>query len=261
MSTAHQLAQMVLGLLIIGFLPGSLLQASTTNGTFLLMSHEGGGEWQQITPQWQPLPPLLYIAPLVDTAWRTADEQSLLLGLSNRSVLALAPASAFSVSQFRQEPFVETTPQPSVEPSASNLRIRLEHGRLLIQSGELRSNSSVIIRGNHGELRIGSGTALMETTAAATRIWLLDGSARFTPTDGELIFLSAGTSYHQHSDRAPLRFNFTEAELEENIRKLQQAAMRGFNRLAIVSPAEEGLSPTERRHPNLPRPRIVQPTP
>jgi hypothetical protein len=261
MRVARQFRQTVRGILLVGFLFGSLLQATTTNGTFLLMSREGGGEWQQSTPQWQPLPPLLHIAPLVDTAWRTADEQSLLLGLSNRSVLILAPASAFRVSQFSQDPFIDTTPQPSVEPSASSLQIRLESGRLLIQSGELRSNSSVIIRGNHGELRIGSGTALMETTAGATRIWLLDGSARFSPTEGERIFLSAGTSYHQHSDRAPLRFNFTEAELEEDIRHLQQAAMRGFNRLAIVSPAEEGLSRAERRHPNLPRPRIVQPTP
>jgi hypothetical protein len=240
---------------------GSLwLSATASSGTFLLMSHEnGGGEWHQADGKWRSLPPLLHIDQLSDSAWRTDQNQAILLGLSNRSLLALAPESAFSVTQFNQQPFFETSLQPGIEPSASVLQIHLKKGGVLFKSCELRVNTSIALHSNHGVLQIHSGTVLMKTSSVTTQIRVLDGSASFTPVAGEKVFLAAATSYLYHPDQPPLRHDFSEAQLDPALRQLHRVAIRGFSRLAVIPPAHPGFRAVEQQHRNRPRALIVQP--
>ena len=241
-----------------GLLASPSAPASASDGTFLLMSREGAGEWQQADQRWRSLPPLFHIAPISNTAWRTGSNDKLLLGLSNRSVLVVAPESQLRVTHFTQEPFIDASPQPELEPSGSNLQIAHESGRLLLKAGELRANSSVLIRCQHGELRLISGTILIETDSNATRLWMWEGSASFTPSGGERVFLTGGTSYHYQMGRSPLRYPFDDVDLEDSIAHLQRAASSGFARLAVLPAGENGLTRAESRYNDLPRARIVQ---
>ncbi len=115
----------------------------------------------------------------------TKEESSTSVVLSNGTGVYLGPSTRLEIRRFVQEPFWPNREDLEVEPSISQLLAFLARGTLGICTPKLVAGSTMTVETRHASVSIRGQRLLIETTAAETRVSVIEGDVTVRAGEGD----------------------------------------------------------------------------
>lgn len=115
----------------------------------------------------------------------TIKDARIFLTFSNGTALALNEESAVQCAAYTQRPFSKEDQILGLEPSVSNLKLRLIEGEIAVASKRLSPLSNLRIQLPKGELRLHKGTCLIRLDTTGLHITAFEGNLTYYYPDGE----------------------------------------------------------------------------
>jgi len=177
----------------------------------------------------------------------TIKDASIFLTLSNGIAVALNESSLVQCVEYTQRLFDKKDQALGVEPSVSNLKLRLIDGQIAVASNWLSPLSDLRIQLPKGELHLHKGTCLISLDAVGLRITAYEGNLTYYYPDGESReFVSAPRGIRisdQSSERQQLAGASTVESLEIEEVSFCQAAQHASKRVTFQANDSTKLPP------------------
>jgi hypothetical protein len=115
----------------------------------------------------------------------TKKDARIFLTFSNGIAVALNAASVVQCTDYTQRPFDKEDQALGLEPSESNLKMRLIDGQIAVASNRLSPLSDLRVKLPKGELRLHKGTCLISLDLTGLHITAFEGNLTYYYPDGE----------------------------------------------------------------------------
>jgi hypothetical protein len=115
----------------------------------------------------------------------TIKDARIFLTFSNGIAISLNEESAVQCDAYTQRPFDKEDQILGLEPSVSNLKLRLIEGEIAVASNRLSPLSNLRIQLPKGELRLHKGTCLIRLDATGLHITAYEGNLTYHYPDNE----------------------------------------------------------------------------
>lgn len=177
----------------------------------------------------------------------TIKDARIFLTFSNGIAVALNEASLVQCVDYTQRLFDKEDQALGLEPSTSNLKLRLIDGQIAVASNRLSPLSDLRIQLPKGELRLHKGTCLISLDTIGLYITAYDGNLTYYYPDSESReFVSAPKSI-RISDQSSERLQVAEASTVESLEIEQvrfcQAAQHASRRVTFQANDSTKLPP------------------
>ena len=177
----------------------------------------------------------------------TKKDARIFLTFSNGVALALNKASVVECIDYTQRPFDKEDLALDLEPSESNLKLRLIVGQIAVASSRLSPISDLRIQLPKGELRLHKGTCLISLDATGLHITAYEGNLTYYYPDSQSReFVSAPKSIRisdQSMERQRVAKTSAVGSLEVEQIRFCQAAQHASKRVTFQANDFTGLPP------------------
>jgi hypothetical protein len=139
--------------------------------------------------------------------------------LSNGTALFVAPQTRFHVHKFLQEPFSPNRTDLEVEPSLSQLFVKITRGTLGICTSRLVAGSSMIYTTPHATINVRGRKLMIEVYENETRVSLLEGDVTIISdprTGGEQLKPGQQAIAHRDTPDSPVKLTLRPISAEDN---------------------------------------------
>ncbi len=177
----------------------------------------------------------------------TIEDASIFLTFSNGIAVALNESSLVQCVDYTQRLFNKEDQALGLEPSVSNLKLRLIHGQIAVASNRISPLSDLRIQLPKGELRLHKGTCLINLDEVGFHITAYEGNLTYYYPDGDSReFVSAPKGIRisdQSSERQQVAGVSTVESLEIEQVSFCQAAQHASKRVTFQANDSTKLPP------------------
>jgi hypothetical protein len=177
----------------------------------------------------------------------TKKDARIFLTFSNGIAVALNAASVVQCTDYTQRPFDKKDQALGLEPSESNLKMRLIDGQIAVASNRLSPLSDLRVKLPKGELRLHKGTCLISLDLTGLHITAFEGNLTYYYPDGESREFISAPKGIRISDQSMERQKVAEVSTVESLEIEQirfcQAAQHASKRVTFQANDSTKLSP------------------
>ena len=177
----------------------------------------------------------------------TTEDARIFITFSNGIAVALNESSLVQCVDFTQRLFDKEDQALGLEPSVSNLKLRLIDGQIAVASNRLSPLSYLRILLPKGELRLHKGTCLISLDALGLHITAYDGNLTYYYPDSESREFVSAPKGIRISDQSSDRLQVAEASIVESLEIEQvrfcQAAQHASKRVTFQANDSTKLPP------------------
>ena len=177
----------------------------------------------------------------------TKRDAHIFLTFSNGVALGMSEKSVVQCTDYTQRPFDKEDQARGLEPSVSNLKLRLIEGQIAVASNRLSPLSELRIQLPKGELRLHKGCVLIRLNTTGLHITAFDGNLTYYyPNSQSREFVSAPRGIRiseQSMERLQVAENTTVEMLEAEQNHFCQAAQHASKRVTFQANESTNLPP------------------
>lgn len=177
----------------------------------------------------------------------TKKDARIFLTFSNGVAVALNEASVVRCIDYTQRPFDKEDQALDLEPSESNLKLRLIDGQIAVASSRLSPISDLRIQLPKGELRLHKGTCLISLDATGLHITAYEGNLTYYYPDSQSREFVSAPKCIRISDQSMERQRVAKTSAVESLEVEQirfcQAAQHASKRVTFQANDLTGLPP------------------
>ena len=177
----------------------------------------------------------------------TIKDAHIFLTFSNGVALALNEESVVQCTDYTQRSFDEEDQARGLEPSVSNLKLRLIEGQIAVASKRLSPLSEIRIQLPKGEIRLHKGSCLIGLNKTGLHITAYDGNLTYYyPNSQSREFVSARKGIRiseQSMERLQVAETTTVETLEAELARFCQAAQHASKRVTFQANESTNLPP------------------
>ena len=177
----------------------------------------------------------------------TIKDAHIFLTFSNGVALAMSEESVVQCTDYTQRPFDKEDQARGLEPSVSNLKLRLMEGQIAVASNRLSPLSELRIKLPKGELRLHKGCVLIRLNTTGLHITAYEGNLTYYyPNSQSREFVSAPSGIRiseQSMERLQVAENTSVEMLEAEQNHFCQAAQHASKRVTFQANESTNLPP------------------
>ena len=177
----------------------------------------------------------------------TTKDANIFLTFSNGVALAINEESVVQCTDYTQRPFDKEDQARDLEPSVSNLKLRMIKGQIAIASNQLSPLSELRIQLPKGELRLHKGCCLIRLNTTGLHITAYEGNLiYYYPNSQSREFVSAPKGIRiseQSMERLQVAENTSVETLEAEQAHFCQAAQHASKRVTFQANESTNLPP------------------
>ena len=177
----------------------------------------------------------------------TTKDAYIFLTFSNGVALAMNEESVVQCTDYTQRPFDKEDQARDLEPSVSNLKLRMIEGQIAIASNQLSPLSELRIQLPKGELRLHKGCCLIRLNTTGLHITAYEGNLiYYYPNSQSREFVSAPKGIRiseQSMERLQVAENTSVETLEAEQAHFCQAAQHASKRVTFLANESTKLPP------------------
>jgi hypothetical protein len=177
----------------------------------------------------------------------TTEDARIFITFSNGIAVALNESSLVQCVDFTQRLFDKEDQALGLEPSVSNLKLRLIDGQIAVASNRLSPLSDLRVQLPKGELRLHKGTCLISLDSLGLHITAYDGNLTYYYPDSESREFVSAPKGIRISDQSSDRLQVAEAPIVESLEIEQvrfcQAAQHASKRVTFQANDSTKLPP------------------
>ena len=177
----------------------------------------------------------------------TRKDAYIFLTFSNGVALAMSEESVVQCTDYTQRPFDKEDQARDLEPSVSNLKLRMIEGQIAIASNQLSPLSELRIQLPKGELRLHKGCVLIRLNTTGLHITAYEGNLTYYyPNSQSREFVSAPSGIRiseQSMERLQVAENTSVEMLEAEQNHFCQAAQHASKRVTFQANESTNLPP------------------
>jgi hypothetical protein len=170
------------------------------------------------------------------TAVETRPEASLSLVLSNGTAMHVGSATRIEFKRFLQEPFAPNRNDLDIEPSLSQLNVRLARGSVGLCTAKPAAGSSMVFQTPQATITIQGRRLFMETNESETRVALLEGDVTVIgePAKGGAVLVAGQQAViHQEAAGAAATVTITKIPEAESVRLDEAISLACISRRTV----------------------------
>ncbi len=156
--------------------------------------------------------------------------------LSNGTALFVAPLTRFQIQKFLQEPFSPDRTDLEVEPSLSQMVVKITRGTIGICTSRLVAGSSMIYSTPHATINIRGRKLTIEVFENETRVSLLEGDVTIIGdprSGGEKLQPGQQAIVHRDTPDSPVKTTIRAIPAEDNARIDDNASIACLSRRTV----------------------------